>query len=170
MKLVRLMIAAVMLVTCAAAQQMNSVVQPSPEFEKLKTLAGDWEGTAMESGKAIKALTSFKVVSDGSAVINRLDPDSPNEMITMFHPDGKDLMATHYCSAHNQPRLRAVASNDPKAILFEFKDATNLASPKDGHMDHLKILMIDPDHHIQEWTYVENGKQETGRFEFHRKK
>jgi len=35
-------------------------------------------------------------------------PGTPHEMVTMFHRDDTALMATHYCSAMNQPRMLRV--------------------------------------------------------------
>ena len=63
--------------------------------------------------------------------------------------------------------MRAAANADPNNILFEFKDATNVG-PKDGRMDHVRFIMIDADHHVEEWSYKANGTIQTGRFEFHR--
>jgi len=170
MKLVKIILAAALSAGCVAAQHMQSVVQPSPAFDKLKTLAGEWEGSALEGGKRIPARTIFRLVSDGSALMNRLGPDTPHEMITMFHMDGPELLATHYCSAHNQPRFHAVSTSDPNVVLFQFKDATNVAGPQVGRMDHVKFTLLDADHHIEEWSFLQNGKLDTGRFVFHRKK
>jgi hypothetical protein len=37
-------------------------------------------------------------------------------------------------------------------------------------MTELKLTVVDADHHIEEWTAVENGNPVTLRFDFHRKK
>ena len=144
-----------------------SKVQSSPEWEKIKALAGDWERTSGE----IKATTNYKVTAAGSAVVMMLPGDKPgNEMITMFHPDGKDIMATHYCSAKNQPRMRLVPSTNPNEIRFKFVDGTNLGEPGVGHMQELALLLDGPDHHVQEWTFIADGKPMVEKFEFKRKK
>jgi hypothetical protein len=98
-------------------------------FEKLKSLVGEWEGSFKEGGQQIPATTSFRLVSDGSALMNVLGAGTPHEMVTMIHLDNGDLLATHYCAAHNQPRFRLVPSSEPNVVTFEFKDATNLPSP-----------------------------------------
>jgi hypothetical protein len=166
MKFASLLVAALVLSASLGAQTPNKT---NSAFEALKSLSGEWEGNMDMGGKQIPATTSFKVVSDGSAILNILGQGTPHEMVTMFHMDGPDVLATHYCGAHNQPRFRLAASADPKVLDFEFKDATNLASPSDGHMGHVKFTMIDADHHIQEWTFVKDGKSETSRFDLHRK-
>ncbi len=137
-------------------------------FIKLKSLTGEWQGTMKEDGTDTPATTSFRVVSDGSAILNILGAGTPHEMVTMFHMDGNDLLATHYCAVHNQPRFRYVASSQPNVLTFEFKDATNLARPSDPHMVGIKITILDANHHYEDWTFLANGKSETSRFEFHR--
>jgi hypothetical protein len=143
-----------------------SPLLPNPGFEKIKSLAGNWEGTYGD-GKG-KSVMNFRVVSNGSAVMLSMDEATKGEMITVFHPDGTGLIATHYCAARNQPRMQAVASSNPNVLRFEFKDISNLPDARVGHMQALTLTMLDPDHHIQEWTFVQDGKQETGRFEVRR--
>jgi len=137
----------------------------NPAFEQIKTLAGDWEGTS--SGRPVR--TSFRVVSNGSAVLNVLEPAGEPDMVSVFHLDGPVLMVTHYCSAGNQPRMVARASIDPTFISFRFKDITNLSSPTAGHMRQIVLKVMDGDHHRQEWTFRQDGKYHTAVFDFTRK-
>ena len=85
-----------------AAEQMSKI-EKNPAYDKMITLVGSWQGTVNENGKPLDTHARFKLVSDGSALASWLDEDAPHEMITMFHMDGNNLMATHYCAAHNQP-------------------------------------------------------------------
>src|SRR5262245_57108251 len=66
-------------------------------FDKLKTLAGTWEGAGPE-GKIFQV--TYRLTSGGSALLSEVLPDEA--MITMFHMDGPRLMMTHYCGAGNQ--------------------------------------------------------------------
>lgn len=166
MKIAKLFLAALVITTAMAAQTASN--SATAGFDALKSLAGEWEGKADMHGQEMPATTSFRVVADGSAILNIIAQGTPHEMVTMFHMDGGDLLATHYCAAHNQPRLR-LTSTDPKVLDFDFKDATNLASSSAGHMAHVKFTIVDANHHIEEWTFVDNGKTEVGRFDFHRK-
>jgi hypothetical protein len=102
--------------------------------------------------------------------MNLLKPQNEPEMVTMFHLDGPVLMVTHYCSAGNQPRMVAGPSKDPKVIAFTFKDVTNLSSPTAGHMRGLVLTMVDKDHHTEQWTFRQDGKDQTDTFTFARKK
>jgi hypothetical protein len=59
-------------------------------------------------------------------------------------------------------------SATPARLVFEFKDGTNIG-PHDGHMVGLAIILIDADHHDEEWSSVDqNGKRTTGVFHFTR--
>ena len=162
-------IAAIVLTLLAlAGADTPSSIAKSPSWEKLKLLSGSWTGSANEGGKELPATVSFKLISDGSAIMSILGEGTPHEMVTMFHMDGNELLATHYCSAHNQPRMQAVATSDPSRIVFKFKDATNVG-PNDGHMVQLAIVIDGPNHHLEEWTYEDQGKRQTSVFDFRRK-
>lgn len=153
----------------AAKQETMPPPKPStPAFDRIKALAGEWEGKTSE-GRATR--TSYKIVSNGSAVMNVLDPAGEYEMITMFHLDGPDVMVTHYCAMGNQPRMVAKGgAGGPNVIQFAFKDVTNLTQPNEGHMYGLVLTIVDADHHRQEWIFRQNGKDLRDVFEFARKK
>jgi len=143
-----------------------STVQPNPAFDQVKSLAGDWVGTV----RGMTTKMNYRVMSAGSSVILVQDGDKPgDEMVTVFSPDGKDLLATHYCSAKNQPRMKLVPGTDPKVLRFTFLDATNLADPQIGHMVGLTLRIGDADHHVQEWTFTDHGKEMTEKFDMHRR-
>ncbi|MFI5251505.1 MAG: hypothetical protein ACHQQQ_03640 [Bacteroidota bacterium] len=135
---------------------MDEPASISPAFEKMKSMAGTWNGTTDDSGKVS---INYQVVSSGSAVMEMLNvaQDSAT-MITMYHMNGKNLMMTHYCSAGNQPRMKADgAMKDPNKLAFTFVDATNLAGPKDGYMKKLVLTFKDADHFTEEWTFSKDG-------------
>ena len=139
----------------------------NPALARLKSMAGEWKGTAPD-GKTVKLTT--RVASGGSAVVEQMDMHG--DMITVYHADGPDLMLTHYCGIGNQPRMRAAApSATDKSLDFKFVDATNMPDPKQPHMHDLKITFVDDDHVTQEWTFYKDGKPaDTAKFNFERVK
>ncbi len=140
-----------------------------PEFDQIKSLAGDWEGKAV--GGNPPAHINYKVVSGGSAVMETIMEGPGAQMITIYHLDGDQLMMTHYCMANNQPRMRSDASSSsPNSINFSFVDVTNLSSPDAGHMVAHSIVWKDSDHVTQHWTWREAGKETDATFELTRKK
>jgi hypothetical protein len=144
----------------ADAGGMQHVAAPNtPEWQQLKSLVGKWEGTMHEGGKEMPAFVELRMTGDGSAIMHWMAKDTPYEMVTMFHPDGPNkLMATHYCAAHNQPRMEMVSASGPNQIAFRFKDGTNIG-PGDGHMVGLVITFVDANHHDEAWSYEDKGKE-----------
>ncbi|HYL15031.1 MAG TPA: hypothetical protein VEV41_18470 [Terriglobales bacterium] len=133
-------------------------------FDKLKSLAGTWQGKDQASRPV---QVSYRVTSGGSALMSEIQ--SEEDMITMFHLDGDRLLMTHYCGAGNQPRMKASASPDGKTITFEFLDATNLPTPQTGHMHRVVFNLIDANHHTEEWTFLADGKEVKELFDLQRK-
>ena len=161
------LLAVALTASCAAAQdekaaetpKMKHVAAPiSPEWQQLRSLVGEWQGTVEEGGKTHASTIEVRMTGGGSAIMHVIDKGGPYEMVTMFHPDGPTLLATHYCAAHNQPRMQLVAAPGPNQIAFRFKDGTNIG-PGDGHMVGLVITFIDANHHDEAWSYEDNGKE-----------
>ena len=132
-------------------------------FASLKNLAGQWEA---KDEKGNPAITTWKLVSGGSALMEQMPHDS---MVTMYHMDNNRLLMTHYCSAMNQPRMQAEVSPDGKTIVFSFVDGTNIAKPTDGHMQKMVLTMQDQNHFSEKWTFAGEGKENTKTNEYTRK-
>jgi hypothetical protein len=153
MKMKALRIAAcIMLFTTAVFAQSDA----QKSFEQLKSLAGSWEGKN-SMGQSVQV--SYRMTAGGSALMSEIVGHGET-MITMINVDGPNrLLLTHYCAVGNQPRMQASASPDGKTITFNFLDATNLDNPQSGHMDHVVIALLGPDHHTEEWNFIDHGKE-----------
>jgi len=150
------------------AGQPLAHLTPSSAFDKMKTLMGSWEGTAREGGTDLPKTTRFQMVAGSTVLAGWLNEGTAHEMVTMFHMDGNNLMATHFCAAHNQPRMVLVSGNDPNQLVFKFKDGTNIHSGS-GHMQQVTFIFDGANHHLEDWIYIENGREQTTRFDFRRK-
>jgi hypothetical protein len=146
--------ATIAIVLCAGCALAQSNAQKS--FDTLKALAGNWEGKNKQ-GQTTRV--SFRETAGGSALLSEIHGQGPENMISMFHLDGDRLLMTHYCGAGNQPRMKATLAPDGKSIAFDFIDATNLSSADAGHMHHVVFAMLDADHHTEEWTFLDHGKE-----------
>ena len=155
------------LMCSAAAFAVDEKTAPSPVFERLKTLVGDWEAKDKQ-GNVIT--NSYRLTSGGSVLMQTTVVPHEGEMVTMFHRDGQAVIGTHYCIARNQPRYTIEPGGDPKVLNLKFKDATNLATPQSGHMDHGWIRFDDPDHYTAQFVWLENGKEQADSLTFARKK
>ena len=139
----------------------------SPGWQQMKSLVGSWKGTA--EGKPVSV--SYALVSNGTALMETLDGDHDVTMITMYTPDGAATLATHYCAAGNQPRMRATGSPDGKTLAFEFVDVTNVAGSTGDVMRRLVVTFVDADHFRQSWTARDkDGKEHTSDFVYTRVK
>jgi hypothetical protein len=123
-------------------------------FDLLKGLEGNWSGKNQQ-GRPIQV--TFRLTAGGSALMSETLGRGPENMITMFHMDGDRLLMTHYCGAGNQPRMKVIGA-DAKSVSFEFMDGTNIA-PGDGHMQRVTFTQPDASHHIEEWTFLDHGKE-----------
>jgi len=150
----------------APATKLSAVPQ-TPEWKLLTSLAGNWEGTFEMGGKQVPATVEVRMTGDGSAIMHVMDKGGPHEMVTMIHPDGKRLLATHYCAAHNQPRMALVPFKAANQVAFSFVDGTNIA-PGDEHMRSVVFTFVDADHHEEAWT--SSGGSAAAVFKYARKK
>lgn len=135
-------------------------------WESMKTLQGEWDG--LYDGK-VKTSATYRLVSNGTALMESLVSPDASDMVTVYHQDGGRLLMTHYCSENNQPRMKSAGTN-PKRIEFSYVDATNLSSPDAMHMTGLVVTLSDPNHFTQEWTSSVKGKDQKSVFEFTRRK
>jgi hypothetical protein len=156
----RILIATLALMTASALAQTDA----QKAFTNIKTLPGTWEGDTHMGPVQV----TFKVTAGGSAVMSEIL--GKEDMVTMFNLDGQSrLLLTHYCAAGNEPRMQATLSPDGKVITFTYVDATNLATPDAAHMQKMVLTLIDDNHHTEEWTLVDHGKQHTELFDLRRK-
>lgn len=148
---------------CAAEPQASDAA-----WKRLLSLAGEWEGT--EGGRT--TTVTYTVVSGGHTLLESMKMPAPEpDMVTVYHRDGAALMATHYCSMGNQPRMRAAApAADGNSIGFRFVDVTNLRKPDEGHIKHLTVNFVDAGHFTQEWTAFDGKKETASVFRWTRKK
>ena len=128
----------------------------SAEFQKMKTLAGTWEGAdPMAPDGKMKVI--YEVTSNGSAVLERMGPGTPSEMVTVYHDEKGKLAMTHYCAIGNQPKL-ALESASPDKIKLAFAKSNVIDPKKEDHMHSLEITFLGPDQVKEEWTGYKGGK------------
>lgn len=156
-----LLVTALMLMAGAAVAQTDA----QKAFSAIKNMPGTWEQKAPD-GSTLQV--TFKTVSGGSAVITEIL--GKEDMISTFNLDGPSrILMTHYCSAGNQPRMVGTVSPDGKTITFNYLDAMNLSAPDAGHMQKMVLTLVEDNHHTEEWTFLDHGKEMKEVFDLRRK-
>lgn len=146
------------LAACSTSAPRTSNPDGSAQFERLKTLAGTWTTAVGENHLA--GTLRYTVTAGGSALQEEFYPGEPRAMLTVYHMDGADLVLTHYCSALNQPRMRALPSEPDGTIPFAFDGGTNVDPARDGHMHSCRIRVDGPNAARSWWAYFVDGKHD----------
>jgi hypothetical protein len=112
----------------------------SPELEKIRSLAGRWEGTTFRESEGTNPMVvTYALTGAGSAVIEVLFPGTKQEMTTVYHDDSHGrLVADHYCNAGNQPRLR-LAESEAGRLYFVLAPDADVKADLEGHAHELTL-------------------------------
>jgi hypothetical protein len=144
----------------AAARELSAArFRFSPELQKIKALAGRWEGTTFREREGTNpAVVTYEVTAGGSAVIERLFPGTAREMTTLYHDDSSGrLMATHYCNAANQPRLR-LQESDGERLYFVLSPDSDIKVELEGHAHELTLRLGADGSLVHDWLNHYLGK------------
>jgi hypothetical protein len=143
-----------------AAQQ---AVDSHAAFERLKSLAGTWEGPTGAGKAGPPATVVYRVASGGSVVQETLFPGTPHEMISMYHIADGNLVLTHYCALGNQPRMKLdTKASSAERLVFVFDGGTNFDPARDPHI-HSGVIEFKGEALHNEWASWQGGKE--GRHE-----
>jgi len=136
-------------------------------FSQMKSLVGEWDAT--QDGVLVKE--TYTLTANGSTLMAETRPGNEPAMITMFTVDGDHLIATHYCSAGNQPQMVAGTPDDlQRGVRFTLARVTGMKTSDDWHNTGITIALDDRDHMTQRWTWLYKGQTGTTDFHYTRKK
>jgi len=159
-------ILACMVATAAPPEGAASQARTTPAFDRFKALAGEW--VAADDGDMVKKgdlVARYHVTAGGTAVVEELFPGTPNEMTTVYHLDGQDLLLTHYCMMGNQPQMRAKPTASSR-VAFDFDGGKNIDPKRDPHMHGASFEFVSANEVRTEWTHYNDGKP-AGTASFH---
>jgi hypothetical protein len=140
--------------------------QPATQdFAKLRSaVIGEWEAVTTR-GSVIRV--SYRAIAADSALVESFRAGT-RETLTIYHPDGSSLIATHYCAQGNQPRLRLLPASDVTSWQFAFKDATNLPDVSASHLTGIRFQLKDSGHFDKTEVYSNGDKEDVTIFKFAR--
>ena len=139
-----------------------AIAQPAPAaanlgaraFQRLAELVGTWRGADQaETSSRIR----FYLTAGGTVLVESWERDGQPHSLTLYHRDGADLIATHYCPQGNQPRL-SLATSGTK-LNFAYRDATDLDA-NESHLHELGFDLTDPKHPVRSETYRKDGESQ----------
>lgn len=128
-------------------KQTTTEYKSSAELDKIKSLAGKWESTTSMFGKKNqKVYTEYTVTAGGSAVLERIFPGTPHEMVSVYYDDdaGK-LSMTHYCLMKNRPHFKLVNST-PNSLSLDVVKVEGVKSEHDASMGAMTLNIEDKNH------------------------
>jgi len=155
--LIGLLVFCISLGAFAGEEHQHTPVKVTPEFENMKGLVGTWEGKANMTGKDEPVTVTYELTSGGTALVEKLNPGTPMEMVTIYANSGKTVNATHYCAMGNQPQMTLKQSKG-NTFTFEMDGTKGIANKKEMHM-HAVTLSLEGNKLKQEWTDYKDGKK-----------
>src|SRR4051812_177895 len=119
---------------CAMADDELPKAKPgSPEFEKLKTLVGSWQGKTDMGHGPMDISIQYRLLAGGNVLEERVFAGTPHEMVTMYYDKDGKLAMTHYCVFGNRPGMLLKSSTD-KSLKFDFDETCGIDAAKESHM------------------------------------
>src|SRR6266700_3078069 len=113
----------VMALLVAAAALASDKTKSEQAFDHPASTQGGWAGNADRRNPPL----IYTLTANGSTLMEQCRPEKGHEMITMFTVDDDHLIATHYCSAKNQPQMETPAITDvQKPLEFSLVRVTGL--------------------------------------------
>ncbi len=112
----------------------NENFDASKLFSQLKSLVGVWK---KEGGTNSKFYIDFELTANETVLIETWYRNNKKHSLTLYHLNGNDLIATHYCPQGNQPRLQLSMDSTSNNISFQFLDITNLGNKSDSYQHSL---------------------------------
>jgi hypothetical protein len=132
-------------------------------FRQLKELVGEWRGQRTD-GRGIGV--AYRLSALDSVLVETWDLGPGRESLTLYHMDGGELMASHFCPQGNQPRLKMTHSAG-RRFDFTFHDATGVEPGQ--AVQHDFWIEIGRDGTItRSETYVQGEETETEQITYGR--
>jgi hypothetical protein len=143
----------------SAAGAGESAVDGRAALDRIKKLAGTWEGTVAKPDGP-PGVVRYELTAGGNSVVEKLFPGTDHEMLTVYHLDRGVLLATHYCAMGNQPLMKLERAT-ADALEFGFAGGTNLDPAKDVHIHQGRIRFVDGDRLESEWDVFDGPRKTT---------
>jgi len=153
------------LLTSVPAAGQSTATEPETEleyartaFDHIRSLLGVWRIAGREdNGFEIV----FEAAAGGTVIRESWMLNGVERSFSVYHLDGTDVIATHYCPLGNQPRLALISGGEGKPVRFAFKDVTNLPSLRSSHLRTLEFALSgDQQELLRSEMYLNAGRED----------
>ena len=136
-----------------AAYSMSGT-RMSDELEQIKKLEGTWQGTVVIEEKTEPAKIKYLVTSGGTAVVEILFPEMPNETVSVYYDNEDGLLAMqNFSELSVKPRMDLTSSSD-KQIDFTLS-SYNQFDVKQLHLHGLTMLFTNDGSLVRKASYYQ---------------
>ena len=143
---------------CLNAGETPAPKASSPEFERMKSLVGTWQGKTDMGQGPVDLTVQYRLIASGSVLEEKVFAGTPNEMITMYYDQNGKPAMTHYCMLGNRPGM-TLKSSDSKSLKFDFDKTCGINPRKESHMHALSISFDDGDTITTSCKAIMDGKE-----------
>lgn len=147
---------------CISAPLVAEPDQIASSFDGMKKLVGVWR---QADNPASPLRIRFSLTAGDTVVVEEWMRGSQPHSLTLYHRDGKDVIATHYCPQGNQPRLASLPPTAAKVLRFGFRDATDLDPAHEAHLVALAFNLSNEGKIARSETYRQAGKDEASEMQ-----
>lgn len=128
----------------------QTAVSAEDAFDQLRQMVGVWRpADKPQSSLRIR----FYLTAGDTVLVESWEVRGQPHSLTLYHRDGKALLATHYCPQGNQPRLE-LAGQDTSGLHFAYRDVTDLEPTTESHQHDLWIDLSQPGFPVRSETYA----------------
>lgn len=148
------MLGLALLASCAVPRDAGKTADHAQAFDRLKTLAGEYE---IAGAKAPPPVVGYHLIAGASALLEQWKWANGAEELTVFFMDGGTLRATHYCHSGIQSTM-ALQDATSSDLVFRITAATNLPSPAVAHISGFAYRFDDNARILRTEEWSKDGK------------
>lgn len=124
----------------------------------MKSLIGKWQGKCDMGQGPMELTVQYRLIAGGSVLEERVFPDMPHEMVTMYYNQNGKLALTHYCMLGNRPAM-ALKASDANSLTFDFDPCCGIDTKKESHMHGMVLRFDDADTITSTCRSMVDGKE-----------
>ena len=133
----------------------------SVELERIKSLKGRWVSkTSMFGTKDQEVFTEYAITAGGSAVLEKIFPGTPHEMVSVYYDDDSGKLAmTHYCIMQNRPHF-VLAKSTPNMLKLDVTKIEGMKSKDQPSMGAITLKFEDENNFVSSCEGSKNDKKD----------